>query len=319
MILGYVHIKQSLILKYVRIKIEDVSSQISVVINTLNEEGNVERVIRSVDWADEIIVCDMYSEDKTVEIAKKLGAKIFFHKKEGFVEPARNFAISKASNEWILLLDADEVLFKTLSERLVEIATKMQQIDYVKLPRKNLIFGHFMQGALWWPDYNIRFFRKGKVKWVNKIHRPPKTFGQGLDLPADEKYAIVHYNYESISQFLERMNRYSSIQARELREEGYKFDWNDLIEKPLNEFLSRFFANKGYKDGLHGLALSFLQAFSFLVVYLKLWESSDFKGQDIDLVQLKDQKDKSAKNINYWIGKSSRSGNFFERFFKKKD
>ena len=293
------------------------SAKISVVINTLNEESNIERAIKSVDWADEIIVCDMYSEDGTTEIAKKLGAKIFFHKKEEYVEPARNFAISKAANEWILILDADEVITETLARRLQEIANMTKQIDYVRIPMKNIIFGHFMRYSGWWPDYKVRFFKKGQVRWMDKIHRPPETLGQGLDLPADEKFALVHYNYDTVSQFVEKMGRYTTIQAKELKDEGYKFDWNDLFEKPLGEFLSRFFANEGYKDGLHGLALGLLQAFSFLVLYLKLWEMDKFKEQDIVLRQLEVQKEKSAEAINYWIKRSKHPGSLFERIFKK--
>lgn len=290
---------------------------ISAVINTLNEEKSIRRAIKSVLWADEVLVCDMYSDDKTVEIAKKLGARVIYHKRINYVEPARNFAISKAEGEWILILDADEQVPESLKERLVEIANKMDQMDYVRIPRKNLIFGKWMQESQWWPDLNVRFFKKGKVSWGDKIHRPPKVLGLGLDLPDNEKWAIVHHNYETIAQFLERMNRYTTIQAEELKKEGYKFDWKDLLEKPLSEFLSRFFANKGYKDGLHGLALSFLQAFSFLVVYLKLWESNNFKEQDIDLMEFNSQKDKSAKAIDFWIKKSKQSRNLFERLFKK--
>src|SRR3989344_1312352 len=109
--------------------------KISVVINTLNEEKNIERAMKSVNWAGEIVVCDMYSEDNTVEIAKKLGAKICFHKKTNYVEPARNFAISKATGDWILVLDADEEIPDSLSKRLQEIAEKMHQINFVEIPR----------------------------------------------------------------------------------------------------------------------------------------------------------------------------------------
>lgn len=290
--------------------------QISVVINTLNAGKDLERALKSVKWAQEVLVCDMYSTDKTVEIAKKMGAKVIYHKKLEFVEPARNFAISQAFNDWILVLDPDEEITETLAVRLISIASKMEQIDYVRVPRKNIIFGKWMQTAMWWPDYNIRFFKKGKVKWGNEIHRPPQTSGLGLDLPKDEKYAIVHHSYKTVSQFLERMNRYTKIQAEERRQEGYKFSWADLFKKPLNEFLSRFFANYGYKDGLHGLALSFLQAFSFMVVYLKLWEMDKFNEQAISLVELDKQKDQAAKDIDYWI-KQSKSGNFFKRIIKK--
>lgn len=289
--------------------------KISVVINALNEERNIKVAIESVKWAEEVIVCDMHSSDKTAEVAKEIGAKVFFHQREEYVEKARNFAISKAANDWVLVLDPDEQIPESLAKRLQEIAAEMKQIDYVRLPRNNLIFGHFMTAAMWWPDYNIRFFKKGKVKWGDKIHRPPQTFGPGLDLPADEKYAIVHHNYGSISQFLQRMDRYSSIQAEELLRTGYKFDWKDLLEKPLSEFLSRFFAGEGYKDGLHGLALSLLQAFSFLIVYLKLWEKEKFLEQDIDLEKLEEQKNRYGEEIGYWVKKSARPKNFFKRFF----
>lgn len=296
-------------------------SQISAVINTLNEEKNIKQAIKSIDWVGEIIVVDDGSTDNTIQVLEELkkegkNLKIYKHQSKGYVEPARNFAISKASNEWILILDADEQLIDNLLKKLIEIITKTKQIDYIRIPRKNIIFGRWMKASMWWPDYNIRFFKKGKVKWGNQIHRPPQTIGQGLDLPADEKYAIIHYNYDSISGFLERMNRYTNIQAREIKKEGYKFNWKDLIEKPLSEFLSRFFANRGYQDGLHGLALSFLQAFSFMIVYLKLWEMDKFANQGIDLSEINSERNKSGQAINYWL-KQTRQGNFFKQLFKR--
>lgn len=290
---------------------------ISAVINTFNEERNIRRVIESVKWANEIVVCDMQSDDQTAKIAKGLGANIILHKRSRYVEPARNFAISKASGEWILVLDADEQVPESLKGRLIEIASKMDQIDYVRIPRKNFIFGKWMQASMWWPDLNIRFFRKGKVKWGDKIHSSPEVSGLGLDLPADEKWAIVHHNYQTITQFLERMNRYTDIQAEELKKAGYQFDWRDLFEKPLNEFLSRFFASHGYKDGWHGLALSFLQALSFLVVYLKLWEMLGFKQQDINLDELNIERLKVAQSIEYWVKHSKSNTNRLKNFLQK--
>lgn len=292
-------------------------SKISVVINTLNQEANIERAIKSVKWTDEIVICDMYSDDKTVDIAKKLGAKIYFHKKKEYVEPARNFAISKASNDWVLILDPDEEISQTLGERLRQITSLMKQIDYVRIPRKNIIFGKWVKASQWWPDYNIRLFKKDKVKWGDKIHRPPQAFGVGLDLEAEEKWAIIHHHYESVSQFLERMIRYTKIQAAELKKDGYIFDIKDLIKKPLSEFLSRFFANRGFEDGLHGLILSMLQAFSQFVVYVRLWESDGFKTQELEIKQLKELSQDSGKEIDYWFKYGNLSKNTFKRFFQK--
>ncbi len=293
------------------------NNKISVVINTLNEEKNVEDAIKSVKWADEIVVCDMHSEDKTVETAKKLGAKIVFHRKEEYVELARNFAISKASNEWVLILDPDEEITEPLAKRLQMITDKMGQIDYVRIPRKNIIFGKWMRGAMWLPDLNVRFFKKGSVEWTTQIHRPPKTKGEGMDLPLEEGVAIIHHNYQSIWQFIERMNRYTQAEAKELKKQGYKFKWQDLLYKPLNEFLSRFFANKGYQDGLHGLALSLLQGFSFLIVYLKVWENSSFEEAALNLNDLKSEKEKLGYQINYWMREVLLSKNPFKRFLSK--
>lgn len=291
-------------------------SKISAVINTLNNEGIIERAIKFVKWADEIVICDMNSEDKTVDIAKKLGAKVYTHKRLEYVEPARNFAISKASNEWILLLDPDEEVSNDLARRLKEMVDKPITSNFVEIPRKNIIFGKWIQNTGWWPDYQIRFFKNGSVIWNNEIHSKPQTRGIGLTLPDDENLAIIHNNYQSISQFLARMNRYTDVESQYLKDKGYEFIWTDLLQKPFNEFLSRFFANKGYMDGLHGLTLSLLQALSFLVVYLKLWELSKFKEQEIELEDIESEQVKAAKQLDYWL-KQTQKKNLFKTFMQK--
>ena len=292
-------------------------NKISVVINTFNEGKTVGRVIKSVGWADEVVVCDMHSDDDSAEIARKLGARVVLHKRVSFVEPARNFAVLKASNDWILVLDPDEEIPAELGEKLQEIAASEDSPEYVEIPRKNIIFGGWMKASMWWPDYNIRFFKKGAVTWGNEIHRPPKATGEGIKLPEEEKYAIAHYHYESVSQFIERMNRYTSVQAEELKSQGYIFNWRDLISKPNSEFLSRFFLNRGFEDGLRGLALSLLQAFSFLVVYLKVWEIEKFEQKSIALSEIKEVSSQAGKEIKYWNNFSALSKNPFKRIIQK--
>lgn len=285
------------------------SNRISVVINTFNEEKNIERAINSVRWADEVIVCDMYSEDRTVTLAKKLGAKVVYHKKTRYVEPARNFTVSEASGDWILVLDADEEIPESLSNKLQEVANNPGTLTNVQIPRKNIIFGSWMKASFWWPDTHIRFFKKGTVIWNDKIHSKPEVKGEGLILPSEEALAIVHHHYSSVFQFIERMNRYTDIQADELKKEGYKFKWTDLVDKPLSEFLGRYFANKGFKDGLHGLSLSLLQAFSFLVVYLKLWEMDKFEEKEITLKEARIISKNVGKEVNYWLKYANLSKN----------
>ena len=279
-------------------------NEISVVINTLNEEKNLARAIGSIkDLASEVIVCDMHSSDSTVEIAEKHGAKVYLHKNIGYVEPARNFAISKARKDWILILDADEELSPKLVKKLKDIV-KNPKADYYRIPRKNIIFTRWIKYSRWWPDYNIRFFKKNSVSWSDEIHSIPLTQGAGADIEAKEDLAIVHHNYSSIEQYLERMNRYTTIQADFLINQGYKFIWKDLISKPAQEFLSRYFSGEGYKDGLHGLALCLLQSFSEVILYIKLWQKEKFQNQSITLDESINEFEKEAKDFDWWIMES---------------
>lgn len=274
--------------------------KVSVVINTLNEEKNIEGAIISVaDFADEIVIVDMKSDDATRTIARKLGAKVYEYKRMGYVEPARNFAIDKATGEWIFVLDSDERLTQKLIEKLESII-KNPKAEYFGIPRKNMIFGKWIEHSKWWPDYNIRFFKKGFVEWSEIIHSVPTTSGRGLDLEPKEEYAIVHNHYESIDQYIERLNRYTSMQAKNLFENGKKFVWRDLITKPSNEFIGRYFQAEGYKDGVHGLVLATLQGFSEAVLYMKLWQLNKFNDQDISLGEVIKLRKKVAKDSNYW-------------------
>jgi len=278
--------------------------KISVVINTLNEEENLPRALASVkNFADEIVVVDMESSDRTLEIAEKAGARVYTHKPIGYVEPARNFAIAKAEGDWIFVLDADEEVSKSLAVKLKKITVK-PKADYFRIPRKNIIFGKWMKHSRWWPDYNIRFFKKGAVAWNEVIHSVPMTQGAGMDLPDKEEFAIIHHNYDSIGQFLARMNRYTDIQAEEIIKGKPKFIWKDVITKPLAEFLGRYFAAEGYKDGLHGLALSLLQAFSELVVYLKVWQAEKFLEQTISLPEIETEVKGAMRQTSWWLAET---------------
>ncbi len=275
--------------------------KISVVINTRNEEVNLPRALKSIEkLADEIIVVDMESTDKTVSIAKKAGAKVFNHKHTGIVEPARDFAIKKATGDWILILDADEEVPQSLVKKLKEIAKDENSADYYRLSRKNIIFGKWIQNSRWWPDHIIRFFKRGKVSWSEVIHSVPLTEGLGSDLDAKQELAIIHHNYDSIDQFILRMNIYTTKQAEVLVDKDYKFQWRDLWVKPMNEFFSRFFLGKGYKDGTHGLALALLQMASDIVVFLKVWQMQKFKEEDIKLLDIIGVMKETEKDLHYW-------------------
>ena len=275
--------------------------RISVVINTYNEEKKIRRCLASLKgFASEIVVVDMMSTDSTRELSKRYGARVFKHKKISYVEPARNFAIEKARNDWIFVLDADEEIPESLKTYLKK-EIKEPNAQFYRIPRKNIIFGKWMKHSGWWPDYNIRFFKKGAVSWDEVIHSIPMTYGNGVDLPDREELAIKHRHYSSVEEYITRMNRYTTIQAKELNKKGTEFKWRDVLAKPASEFLRRYFAEEGYKDGLHGLTLCLLQVLSELVIYAKLWQKQKFRKRKIDADDTFTELKKISNDFVWWV------------------
>lgn len=228
---------------------------ISVVIVTLNEGDKLEKCLANTnDFAQELVVVDLDSKDNTLEVAKKFGAKVYEHERAPFVEEVRNFAISKTSGDWILVLDPDEILSEGLKSKL-RIVAKEDKYQAVNIPRKNIFFGKWIAHTNFWPDKHIRFFKKGSVDWPKIIHTYPKIKGQIYNLPADEKVAIEHFGYDNFGQFIGRQHRYASVQAQNNLEEGKHFSLLRLFWMPAREFLVRFIKHRGFLDGVEGLFL----------------------------------------------------------------
>lgn len=251
-------------------------TSISVVINTLNEEKNLPYTLRSVcDWADEIIVVDMNSDDRTVDIAKQFGAIVFNHERINFVEPARQFAIEQAKSEWVLLLDADELVPEPLSMKFMEI-TSNNKIDVVIIPRLNYVLGKPLMHTGWSPfqDKHHRLFRKNKLITSSTIHAglKPVEGANIIELNYASGMAIVHFNYLDSAHFIEKLNRYTSIEARQSLENGEKHNYFSTVFVAAKEFKNRYIKNKGYKDGWRGLYLSLLMVFYRVVTNIKLKE-----------------------------------------------
>ena len=289
---------------------------ISAVINVRNEAEALSKCLRSLKkFANEIIVVDMKSTDGSQEIAKSAGAKVYEYRPMKYVEPARNFALSKANGKWIILLDPDEFLPKTLKKELLSI-TKRGDVDYVKIPRKNIIFGKWIRHSNSWPDYLIRFFKKGAVTWKKEIHSQPTTKGNGITLLDSEKLAINHNNYTSIAQFVTRAVRYSGIQADELFAQDYKLKTSDFILKPIQEFNSRFFFAEGYKDGFHGLIFSILQAFAIALIYIRLWEKQGSQDKPLTKESFVSASQETNFEYDFWFNKYFKN-EYSSSFFKK--
>lgn len=273
---------------------------ISAVLSVYNAEDKIEECLKSLAFVDEIIIVDDESTDKTTELAKRYTDKIYPHKHVGYVEPLRNFAIAKATHEWILILDADERIPETLAEMLVNITKEDEKdLSCVEIPRKNIIFSQWIEHTGWWPDYQRRFFRRDKVTWSDEIHSVPEVTGEIRKLPIKEEFAIVHENYQSISDYLKRMDRYTSIESDEERE---KVHLSTLLQKPMSEFLFRFFAKEGYKDMDHGLILSLLQSYFQLTTQAKQWEKNSYKmeGMNVSVDSVHIVFSSLAKEYMYW-------------------
>lgn len=292
---------------------------LSVVINAQNVEKNLPRCLASIkNLADEIVVVDQGSTDGTFKIAKKFGAKIYKHDPVAYVELTRNFAISKATGDWILILDPDEEMGSALALEIKKII-KEDKAEYFRIPRKNIIFDKWIRHTLWWPDYQTRLFKKGKVSWSEVIHSVPITIDRGADIKPEEDLAIIHHNYNTIEEFLEKLNRYTSVQADILIKDNYIFDLKDLIGKPFKEFITRYFTGEGYKDGVHGLVLSLFQAFSELVVYVKVWQADKFKESDVEVSSVITEMRAKEKELHYWQGDAvyKQTGKFTDRIKRK--
>lgn len=254
---------------------------ITVVINSKNSADHIESCLESVQFADEILLADMQSTDETLAIAKQFPVKIVSVPLSSHVELIRNQVIEQATSPWVLLLDADERVPKTLATKLLVLADSDQEDPAIySIARKNIIFSEWLRHSGWWPDYQVRFFTKGAVSWSPKIHQPPETSCDPVELPADEQLAIEHHNYRSLSEFLSKMDRYTTIEAEQKAgDNSTKLSSDRLLQEYFSEFFRRYYQAEGWKDGLHGLTLTLLQSQYQSLVLLKDWEKQGFSKQ----------------------------------------
>lgn len=247
---------------------------LSVVINTKNEESHIQECLESVrDWADEIIVVDMSSTDKTVEIAKTMGAKVYSTPDIGWVEPIRQWSFNKASCEWILWLDADERVPKTLRKKINEII-KADEYDVVRIPWKNIFFKKWIKHTNWWPDPHYRLFKKGYIKLETKIHPETTYKGRLLELQPLEKFAVTHLNAENINVWLHKIDTYTSHESS--LDKKVHLTAKEVISGFDQEFIGRYFHAQGYLDGVHGFILSKFMEFYRFLEFAKFWERKGY-------------------------------------------
>src|SRR5258708_481440 len=273
---------------------------LSIVISAYNEEKKIEDCLKSASFADEIILVDNSSNDRTVEIAKKYAPKIFTRANNTMLNVNKNFGLGKKKCDWVLNLDADERISPELQTEIKK-TLKNPSAEGYWLPRKNIIFGKWIQSDFWWPDYQLRLFKKNKGKFPEKhVHEYLKVEGETQKL----QHPLVHENYSSIDQFIYKMlNIYTGSEVKNRIENKVEITWVDALRYPIDDFLKTFFAQRGYKDGLHGLVLSILQAFYMEIVFVKLWEERGFKEENPGdfLQKIHREFRKIKKEFSYWF------------------
>ena len=244
-------------------------TQVSVCIITFNEEDRIRDCLESVIWADEIIVVDSYSSDKTVEVCKEYTDKVFSREWPGYVEQ-KNYALAKASNGWVLCLDADERISEQLAN-MIDEELNAGDIEYngFLFRRHSYYMGRLINHGGWYPDYQLRLFRKDKGCWTG-INPHDKVHVEGR-----KKYVksdIIHFPYRSITDQLKTIDNYSTIFVDQMTMRGKKFNILQMFIRPPTRFLETYFWKKGFLDGLPGLINILIATFYVFLKYLKWYE-----------------------------------------------
>ena len=245
--------------------------KLSVTVITLNEEKALGRCLESVkDLADEIVVVDSGSVDKTVEIAKKYGAKVY-HRDFDNYSNQKNYAVKKATGDWVLSMDADEVVTPELAREIKsEIRNLKSEHSAYSMPRKNIMLGKFIKYSRWQPEFDrqVWLWKKGRGKWIGKVHEEVQVQGKVGML----KNPKIHYQYDTVAEFMNMMNRYSELDTKQRVKNGVKFSYFRLFFDPVYNFFVRFFYRLGFLDGWRGFVLSYLMAVYHLELWVKIWE-----------------------------------------------
>jgi glycosyltransferase involved in cell wall biosynthesis len=246
---------------------------LSVAIITKNEEANLARTLASVRWADEIVIVDSGSTDKTAEIAREFGAKFFVEEWKGF-GAQKNSAIARCSGDWVLSLDADEEVSAPLAEEIRGLLRSQPDHDTYFLPRRNFFLGRWIRHGGYYPDPKLRLFRRGSAQFEERaVHETIQHEGPSGRMNAD----LLHHAYPTLDAYIEHMNRYSTLGATQALTRGktsrsiFAFLWYVCLV-PVVTFKYNYFLRLGFLDGREGLLLHLYHSAYVSWKYAKAWE-----------------------------------------------
>jgi glycosyltransferase involved in cell wall biosynthesis len=249
---------------------------VSVVIPTYNVEDRIRDCLSSVDWADEILVVDSFSTDRTVEICREYTDRILNYKEVKHSTPT-TWAVPQTSHKWFMVVDSTERVSEQLRDSILQSLEEPGEFDGFELTSRDLFFGKPMKQGGWGSDYTIRLVNKEsggqREKSVHRIFEVGFKVGR-LDGP------LYHYTYESFDEYFEQFHPYTSWSAKILRSKARRATWINLALRPWMSFLEMYVLRRGFLDGRHGLVLSFLTAFNVFTKYARLWEIEVGDGDD---------------------------------------
>ena len=243
--------------------------RISILLPTFNSAAIVRDTLESVKWADEILVVDSFSTDRTLEICQEYDARIIQYE---YINSAKqkNWALPQCRHEWVLQIDSDETLEPGLREEIEEaLASSSEDVLAFRLPRKNHVLGLWLRHAGVYPDYQTRVFRRDRGRWTEReVHAHVQVPGEVRTL----KHHVMHYGMPNISKQIRNLDRYTRHEADELRKQGIRFRWTRLVVRPWGVFFHRYVWLKGFLDGWRGFIVCGYFAIYDFLSQAKLWE-----------------------------------------------
>ncbi len=241
---------------------------LSVILITKNEEANLKDCLESVSFANEIIVVDSQSSDKTQEIAQSFGAKLEITSDWPGFGPQKNRALNLATQEWVLSIDADERVTPELKKEILAVISSKDAANCYAIPRSSWYCGRFMKHSGWYPDYVDRLFKRGTAKFSDHlVHERLLPDGQVAKL----KNHFLHYSFRDFSQVLKKVDAYSTASAEQAYLKGKRSSVGKAIGHGLWAFFRTYFLRRGFLDGSQGLALAISNAEGTYYRYIKIW------------------------------------------------
>jgi glycosyltransferase involved in cell wall biosynthesis len=239
--------------------------KISATIVTLNEERNIARAIESLRCADEVLVVDSGSTDRTCEVAAKLGARVVYEPWRGYAAQ-KNFAAQLASHEWILSLDADEAVTEELEAEILLLKQEGPRCDGYSMPRLAQYLGRWIGHSGWYPDRKLRLYRKNKAEWTGAfVHESVRLSGSAGELQG----SLLHFTCDSLSAHLRTLDRYTTLAADEIAAGGTPVPMLRLVFDPPWTFFRTYVLRRGFKDGLQGFVIAWMAALYTFMKYAK--------------------------------------------------